>query len=150
MTLAQFNKHAIKLCEEAGHRVAALDLFYALPDVAECMQEMAFIMWKAPEGSFFFTSDKPLMLQSRTNGIARGVGWANKNALGLIALCPSLYLTMFYHDPPRVYLENATPQQVGGLNIETLRFAYREVYAPFKHTDAQDWMMQVGRWSSTA
>jgi len=146
MTLDQFNKHAAKLRAEGGHRIAASDMFVAFPDIAECIQQMSFIVWEAPHNFSFLTSDRSLVLQSRATGSRAHVGWKNPDALGSIALCPNHFLTMFYYEPSGIYLAKATPEQVAGLNLETIKFAEQEIYSPFKYPEANDWMNAVGRW----
>lgn len=147
-TLDQLNKHTARLREKAGHLLAANDLFSALPDIAECIQQMAFWILGAPDHLFFATSDRPLTLQRRVNGSRVGAGWKNPDALGSIALCPSRFLLMFYAKYSGVWQTIATPEQVEGLNVEVIRFADQEIYSPSKSREADDWMKRRGRWSS--
>jgi hypothetical protein len=146
MTLGQFNKHAAKLRAEGGHRVAAPDLFSALVDIAKCIRQMSVVVVEAPPPLFFVTSDTPLTLQSRKTGSQVYGGWKNNDALGLIPLCPSRLLLMFYSEPSVIAIQQATPEQVAGLNLETMRFADQEVYSTFEYPEANDWMKAVGRW----
>ena len=144
--LKQWNAHAVRVKALGGHRIAAYDLFSALPDIAECIRQMTFIVWEAPKDHFFLTSDRPLALQSRKTGSRTQAGWAKPDALGIIAVSPSRFLTMFYHKLSGIYLLKATPIQVVGLNLETIRFAKNEVYSTFEYPEANDWMKAVGRW----
>lgn len=146
MTLDQMIEHTSKLQQKGGHRVAALDTFYSLVDIAECIQQMSFRLVEAPDHLFFVTSDNPLTLQRRTTGSRVGAGWKNNDALGLIPLCPSHLLLMFYGRTTGIGIQQATPEQVVGLNLETIRFADQEVYSPFKYQEADDWMKAAGRW----
>ncbi|MFC1905645.1 DUF4238 domain-containing protein [Chloroflexota bacterium] len=144
-TLKQLNEYAAKLKAIGGHRVAALDLFSTLPDIAECIRQMTFIIWKAPNNHFYLTSDRPLVVQSRKTGSRAHAGWAKPDALGTIAVSPSHFLTMFYYKLSGIYLLEATQEQVAGLNLETIRFAKNEVYSTFEYPEANDWMKAVGR-----
>lgn len=146
MTLDQMNEHANRLQQKGGHRVAALDTFYSLVDIAECIQQMCFRLVEAPAHLFFLTSDKLLTLQRRATGSRVGAGWKNNDALGLIPLCPSHFLLMFYAEPTGIGIQQATPDQVVGLNLETIRFADQEVYSPFQYQEADDWMKAAGCW----
>ena len=147
-TLDQFNEHAAKLQAEDGHLFAANDIFAASSDIAKCIQEMTFWILEAPSDLFFVTSDRPLMLQRRINGSRVGAGWENDDALGSIALCPTRFLLMFYTKPKHldVCQTKATPEQLIGLNLETMRFADQEVYSLLKYREADDWMKATGRW----
>jgi len=147
-TCQHLNEYAAKLKALGGHRIAAYDLFSALPDIAECIQQMTFIVWEAPNNHFFLTSDRPLVLQSRKTGSRAHAGWAKPDALGTIAVSPSRFLAMFYHKLSGIYLLKATPIQVAGLNLETIRFAINEIYSSSKCTEADDWMKGLERWSS--
>lgn len=147
-TLKQLNEYAAKLKAIGGHRVAAYDLFSTLPDIAECIRQMTFIVWEAPDNHFFLTSDRPLVLQSRKTGSRTHAGWAKPDALGTIAISPSRFLTMFYYKLSGIYLLKATPIQVAGLNLETIRFADQEVYSPSEYPQADEWMKGLGRWSA--
>lgn len=147
MTLDQMKEHADRLRAEGGHRIAALDIFYALVDIAECIQQMSFWVVESPRNRFFVTSDRSLTLQSRVTGSRVGAGWENSDALGLIALSPSHFLLMCYAKPLGIRSTLATPEQVAGLNLETIKFADQEIYSPFKYYEADDWMKGLGRWS---
>jgi hypothetical protein len=139
-TLKQLNEHVAKLKAIGGHRFAALDLFSTLPDIAECIRQMTFVVWEAPNDHFFLTSDRPLVLQSRKTGSRAHAGWAKPDALGRIAVSPSRFLTMFYYEPSGIYLLEANQTQVAGLNLETIRFAKNEVYSTFEYPEANEWM----------
>lgn len=139
-TLQQWNAHAARVKALGGHRIAVYDLFSALPDIAECIRQMTFIVWEAPSNHFFLTSDRPLVLQSRKTGSRAHAGWAKPDALGTIAVSPSRFLTMFYYKLSGIYLLKATPIQVAGLNLETIKFATNEIYSSFKCPEAHNWM----------
>jgi hypothetical protein len=142
-TLQQWNAHADRVKALGGHRVAAYDLFSTLPDIAECIRQMTFVVWEAPDEHFFLTSDRPLVLQSRKTGSRAKAGWAKPDALGTIAVSPSRFLTMFYHKISGIYLIKATPIQVAGLNFETIRFAVNEIYSSFECPEAYYWMTRL-------
>jgi hypothetical protein len=146
-TLEQLNEYAARLRAEGGHRVSASSTFSVIPDIARCIQEMRFFLLQAPHGLFFVTCDSLLTLQKRRTGSRVGAGWKNRDALGRIALCPSHFLLMFYERPPGIQHRLATADEVLGLNLETISFADREVYSPFEHPEADDWMKGLGRWS---
>jgi len=146
MTLEQMNEHAARLLAEGGHRVAALDTFYSLVNIAQCIQQMTFRVVEAPPHLFFVTSDTPLTLQRRKTGSRVGAGWENNDAMGLFPLCPSHFLLIFYAEPSRIGIQQATREEVASLNLETIRFADKEVYSPFEYPEADDWMNAVGRW----
>lgn len=139
-TLKQWNAHVAKVKALGGHRIAAYDLFSALPDIAECIRRMTFIVWEAPSNHFFLTSDRPLVLQSRKTGSRVRAGWAKPDALGTIAVSPSRFLTMFYYKLSGIYLLKASPIQVAGLNLETIKFAKNEIYSSFECPEAHHWM----------
>ena len=143
-TLNQLNKYGAKLKAGGGHRIAAGDVFSALPDIAECIRQMTFIVWEAPNNHFFLTSNRPLVLQSRKTGSRAHAGWGKPDALGTIAVSPSRFLTMFYYKLSGIYLLEATTEQVAGLNLETLRFAKNEIYSSFECSEAYHWMKGLG------
>lgn len=135
-TLKQWNAHAARVKALGGHRIAAYDLFSTLPDIAECIRKMSFKIWEAPNNHFFLTSDRPLVLRSLSTGSRVRAGWENRDALGTIALSPSRFLSMFYYEPSGIYVVKATPEQVAGLNSETIRFAKDEIYSSFECPEA--------------
>lgn len=139
-TLKQWNAHAAKVKALGGHRMAAYNLFSTLPDIAECIRNMTFKIWEAPNNHFFLTSDRPLVLRSQSTGSRAHAGWGNPDALGTIALCPSHFLSMFYYEPSSIYVVEATPEQVAGLNLETIKFAKDEIYSSFECSEAHRWM----------
>jgi len=143
-TLKQLNEYAAKLKAIGGHRIAAYDLFSNLPDIAEYIRQMTFIVWEAPNNQFFLTSDRPLVLQSRKTGSRAHAGWAKPDALGTIAVSPSRFLTVFYYKLSGIYLLKATPDQVAGLNLETIKFAKYEIYSSFECSEAYNWMRVLG------
>jgi len=147
-TLKQLNEYAAKLKAIGGHRMAAYDLFSTLTDIAECIRKMTFIVWEAPNNHLFLTSDRPLVLQSRKTGSIDQAGWAKPDALGTIAVSPSRFLTMCYYKLSGIYQLKATPVQVAGLNLETIRFAINEIYSSFECSEAHHWMKGFGRWRS--
>lgn len=145
ITHKELKKHAYLLGSKGGHRIAADNNLGALEEIAKCIEQMAFLIFEAPKGLFFVTSDRPLMLQRR-NGSQGGAGWANDNALASIALSPTRFLLMFYTNRSDMVQTAATPEQVAGLNVEVIRFADKEIYSPSKYCEAYDWMQSIGRW----
>ena len=148
ITHEELKKHAHLLGAKGGHRVAANDNFGALEEIAKCIEQMAFLIFEAPKGLFFVTSDRPLTLQRRKTGSQSGTGWASEDALASIALSPTRLLRMFCTNRFDKEQTVATPEQVAGLNVEVIRFADQEIYSPSKSREADDWMKRRGRWSS--
>jgi hypothetical protein len=146
MTLEQLNEYGNRLRKCGGHRVAAEGTFYALKDTAESIQQMSMWIVESPRNRFFITSDKPLTLRSRLTGSRVGAGWKNSDAMGLIALSPRYFLILCYQKPHGIRITSATPEQVEGLNLETMLFASEEVYSPRKYQEAYEWMRQQKRW----
>jgi len=142
-TLKQWNAHAARVKALGGHRIAAYDLFSTLPDIAECIRKMTFKIWEAPNNHFFLTSDRPLVLRSLSTRSRVRAGWENRDALGTIALSPTRFLSMFYYEPSGIYVVKATPEQVAGLNSETIRFVKNEIYSSFECPEAYDWMTRL-------
>lgn len=146
ITHKQLKEHAYLLGSKGGHRIAAGDNFGALKEIAKCIEQMAFLIFEAPKGLFFVTSDRPLMLQRRKNGSQGGAGWVNDDTLVSIALSPIRFLLIFYTNRFDMVQTAATPEQVAGLNVEVIRFAEKEIYSSSKYCEADDWMKSVGRW----
>ena len=112
----------------------------AVPEIAEGIQRMIFLIKEAPAGHHFVTSDRPLLLRSRTNSSTFGAGWLNPDAMGSIALCPEKFLLMFYHDETGILEQPASPGEVAGLNSDTLMYAASEVYSFTETLESADWM----------
>jgi hypothetical protein len=142
----ELKKHAQLLVAKGGHRIAAGDNFGTLEEIAKCIEKMAFLIFEAPKGLFFVTSDRPLTLQRRKTGSQSGAGWANDDALASIALSPTRFLLMFYTNRFDMVQTAAIPEQVAGLNVEVIRFADKEIYSPSKYCEANDWMQSIGWW----
>lgn len=148
VTLEQINDYAIKLKAEGGHLCAANDTFDLLKDIAECINRMSFLAFKAPTDLFFVTSDRPLAIESQQSGVPVGVGWGNLDAVGMIALHPSWFLFMYHQNGPSYIQIQATAKKVELLNLKTINFACQEIYSCFKYAEADDWMKGIGRWST--
>lgn len=146
ITHEELKKHAHLLESRGGHRIAADDNFGALAEIAKCIEQMAFLIFEAPRGLLFVTSDRPLTLQRRKTGSQGGAGWASDDALASIALSPTRFLLMFYTNRFDMVQTAATPEQVADLNVKVIRFADQEIYSPSKYCEADDWMKSVGRW----
>jgi len=146
MTIDELNKYADQYKANGGHRFTVQDAFYALPDIAECIQKMSFWVVEAPNNSFFLTSDTPLTLRSRVTNSRVGAGWQNSDAMGSFAISPRHFLIMCYVEPIGIRITSATSEQTEGLNLETIMFAYKEIYSPYKHPEADCWMKRIGRW----
>ena len=144
-TLDQVNDYASRLRAEGGHRVAANDTFELLTDIAQCINQMSFLLLEAPSGLFFVTSDRPLAVESSQSGVPVGAGWENPDAAGMIALHPSRFLLTYYQDEPSHVQIMATADQVGLLNLKTINFACQEIYSCSKYAEADDWMKGFGR-----
>jgi hypothetical protein len=139
-TLEQINEYANRLIANDGHRLAARDSFLAIPDVAECIRNMSFLIIEAPPKSFFVTSDRPLLLRSRDSGSLVNVGWKKRDAVGCIALSPDRFLQVFYDKEPRTYQRMAKPKEVPDINRQTIMAADLEVYSKFECDEAAEWM----------
>jgi len=139
-SLDEINNEATKLGFKKGHLGLLAGLFSAIPNIAESIQKMTFLILDAPKDSFFITSDRPIHLQSRITGSRVGAGWANPDAFGAIALDPYHYLAMFYHEEVGVASKEAEPQRVLDCNAETMRFADEEMYSLTECPEALDWM----------
>jgi hypothetical protein len=143
MTIDQSNKSATAMRAEGGHQLIAGLTFGEINDLAKLIQKMTFLLLEAPNNLFFITSDRPLVLQSRITGSRVCAGWANPDALGTIALCPSHFLLMYYGESYGLQHSKATPDMVQGLNLETIKFANSEIYSPFKYLEAENWMKAI-------
>jgi hypothetical protein len=143
--LDELNRSASRL--RSAHGQLEAEPFIALPEVAKCIQRMAFVLTEAPEGSNFITSDQPLALRRFPSGSRVGAGWGNDDAVGQIALSPRHFMLMYYGIPGAISLGNATPEQVEEWNEETLICADREVYSTVEHQGAHDWLKRTGGWS---
>jgi len=148
MTIDELNQYADQYKANGGHRFTAQDVFYALPDIAECIKKMSFWVVKAPNGSFFLTSDTPLTLRSRVTNSRVGAGWQNSDAMGSFAISPRYFLIMCYAEPTGIRITSATPEQTEGLNLETITFADQEIYSQFEYLEAYYWMKRIGKWAS--
>jgi hypothetical protein len=146
MTLDQMNQDAAKMRAEGGHRLAAHVTFAALPGVAKYIQQMRFLVLKAPAGHHFISSDHPLVLRNRMTGSPVGAGWANSNVQATIPLHPSRYLFMYYADSPGIEQYEAPSRVVDELNFATILFANSEVYSLFEYPEADQWMKGLGKW----
>jgi hypothetical protein len=138
-TLEQINEYANGLIANDGHRLAARDSFLAIPDIAECIRNMSFLIIEAPPKSFFVTSDRPLLLRSRSSGSLANVGWKKRDAVGCIALSPGRFLQVFYDKEP-LYQRMAKPNEVPDINRQTIMAADLEVYSKFECDEAAEWM----------
>lgn len=141
MSLKHMKEYKELLNEPKGHLDVAP--FDALLDIAKTIQQMSFLIYLAPKGYQFVTSDIPLVVRRRHNDSRVGAGWANRDAVGMIALCPSLFLLMIYHDGPNIRIMDATPEQVEEFNLLTLGDADQEVYCHTKYPKAHEWMKGV-------
>lgn len=128
-TLEQINDYAASLAREDGYRLAAADLFNATLEIAECIRNMSFLILEAPPKSFFVTSDRPLLLRSRSSGSLVNVGWKKRDAVGCIALSPGRFLQVFYDKEPCIYQRMAKPNEVPDINRQTIMAADLEVYS---------------------
>ena len=137
-TLEETNTFIERLKMPGGYR--SMILMDAVPEIAEGIQRMLFLIKEAPAGHHFVTSDRPLLLRSRTNSSTFGAGWLNPDAMGSIALCPEKFLLMFYHDEPGILEQPASPDEVAGLNSDTLMYAASEVYSFTETLENADWM----------
>ena len=129
--LIQLNREYGHLTAKGGHRLSVGDSFGALLDVAECIHGMSFFIWEAPENHCFLTSERPLLLEGH---------WAEPTAIAAIALCPTHILIMKHHEPCSISVLTATPEQVGKLNLDTIRNAKHKIYSTFLTPCACKWM----------
>ncbi len=142
----EWNKWMDKLDREDG-RLDSISVFYSLiRDIAECIQKMAFYTFAAPEGLFFITTDRPLVLLSLISGSTLRAGWGKKDALAALPLNPKHLLTMCYRGEPAVYSRVPTAEDVRFFNVELMKYAVSEVYSKYTYSIAQDWMLRKGGW----
>lgn len=149
-TLNEINEYAKKLRTEGGHRTAACDNFAQIESIAKCIYRMSFLVLEVSSDLFFVSSDRPLMIESSQSGVPVGVGWGNPDAVGMIALDPSRFLFMFYHEPPSFTQVPTTPDQVELINLKTMNLAYKEIYSPSKYAEVDEWMKRIGRWARSS
>jgi hypothetical protein len=90
-------------------------------------------------------SDHPLVLRSSRTGSRVGVGWGNSDAIASMPLCPTSFLVLLYSEAGCISQGEANAEDVDFLNLETIRFANREVYSRFNSKEAHNWMMGSGR-----
>ena len=136
--LEEINKSRDRLLLPGGYREAIP--IVAFREVASCIRQMEFVLADAPEGSEFVTTDRPLTLRRIPTGSRVGAGWANRDALGQIALSPSRFLIMLYGNPGRMSGLQVTPEQVEEWNEETILFADQEIYSASESAEAMAWM----------
>ncbi len=130
--LAQLNSEYKKLEAQSGYRYAVADNFGVLLDVAECINQMSFYVFEAPIGSYFLTSDSPMILTG---------AWANHDTLGQITLRPTRLLVMSNVKLTSIkYLNQATPEQVDKTNIDIIGDARRNIYSVTPNEHAHEWM----------
>jgi hypothetical protein len=139
-SLEEINDYATRLIASDGHQLAARDSFLSIPDIAECIRSMSFLIIEAPEESFFVTSDRPLLLRSRFSGSPANVGWRKRDAVGCVALSPDRFLQVFYDKEPCNYQRMARPNEVPSINRQTIMTADLEVYSRFECDEAAEWM----------
>lgn len=142
--LDKLNEAGNRLQSPGGHIEAAP--FHALADIAHCIRQMEFFLLDAPPECQFVTSDRPLVLRRFPTGSRVGVGWANPDVIGSIALCPNRSLLMLYRDERCINLADLSPEQVANWNVETIGCADKEVYSAVENQEAHDWMKGIGRW----
>lgn len=148
-SLDEINRCASELEASNGHLAMATSLFGAMKAVANCIQQMSYLILKAPAGLFFVTCDRPLTLYSLSTGSLIGAGWGNTDALATIPLSPKHLLMMFYYTPDAIYKNQIMAKDVHLQNIDTMKFAADEVYSPKEYKEAEDWMCQTGQWART-
>jgi hypothetical protein len=144
MTWKELREMGDSLVAKDAYLISATSSFKLLPDVAACIQQMHFLLIQAPEGHYFVTSDRPLTLRSGITDSRVGAGWGNRDALGSIPLCPTTLLMMLYHEAQSISLASATAEQVAYLNLDTMRFASKEVYSCVESPSAYEWMKGFG------
>ena len=130
--LIKWNKECGNLKAKGGHHFAVDNNFSALPDIAECIYKMSFIIFKAPKRHYFLTSDSPLLMEDY---------WGNeKDTFAQIALCPTHILFMKYSEPCSIQLGKATPKQVKNLNLDIIRNVKQNIYSNTLNPHAYKWM----------
>jgi hypothetical protein len=145
MTLEELRETENALTAKEAYLISATSSFRLLPDVAACIQQMHFLLIQAPKGHYFVTSDRPLTLRSSGITDSRvGAGWGNRDAIGSIPLCPTTLLMMLYHEAQSISLASATAEEVAYLNLDTMRFASKEVYSCVESPSASEWMKGFG------
>lgn len=121
------------LQEKGGYHYAVGDNLSIVVDIAECIFHMSLFIHEAPEGICFVTSDNPLILENY---------WGNNDALAQIPLSPSKILFMKYHETHIIKIGKTTPEQVGLINQDTIKYSKEKIYSKVKYDKAYDWMMR--------
>ena len=146
-TVDELRREETRLRAGDEHLTTALGLFKASIDIAKCIQEMQFLLLQTRSEHHFVTSDRPVILRSLSTGSRLGAAWGNTDVVGSIAVSPHTYLLMFYRKPSMaLYRNEAAPEDVASLNVETMKCAAQEIYSPIECPEACAWMKEVGLW----
>lgn len=127
--------------------------YLAIPDIAEVAKSMTIYVYEAPKGSSFLTSDLPVLAR-RASTSAPGVGgWSANDAFASLAIAPSHLMMLIRNELiPHQHLVgglsvyDADAEFVEQANIETLRYAWKQVYSAVPNAEAQRWMRGIGMW----
>ena len=82
-----------KTQQPGGYRDTAANIYNSLPSIAKWIQKMHIRVVRAVPETFFVTSDNPVVLVSAVSGSRSGVGWANQDAMALMAIDPGHLLS---------------------------------------------------------
>lgn len=129
-SLRQQNKEGKALIETTMSTVA---------DLAPVIAHMSWVILIAPNGVFFVTCDRPVVLTD-LEGSRIGAGWANRNAVGTLPLSPSRYLVLYGSPPGKWQYQQASKEAVEDLNSRTIHFAIDAIYSPERYQPAENWL----------
>lgn len=145
--LTEMNKMIEEMEAEKGQIKVAEGLYYHTKTIAECIQKMSLYILTARGGSFFVTTDRPLILFSIVSESTLGAGWGNSDAMAVLPLNPKTCLALIYRGKPAVYDKELSIEEVNHYNIEIMKYAQNEVYSRYPYDIAADWMHRKGIWS---
>lgn len=132
-SLRQQNKEGKALIETTMSTVA---------DLAPVIAHMSWVILTAPNGVFFVTCDRPVVLTD-LEGSRIGAGWANRNAVGTLPLSPSRYLVLYGSPSGKWQYQRASKEAVEDLNSRTIHFTIDAIYSPERYQPAENWLRKA-------
>jgi hypothetical protein len=132
---------------EGRPKAAAMQvLFDRLPNNASLVCELSWQVLKAPEDSFFVSSDVPAYVRRRDDDSDQGmvgIGRADLSAQLYFPLSVKAFL-IAGHEPLRP-MRDATKSEIDDLNLRTIRCADRWIYAHHKLDEIGDRVRSLGQ-----
>jgi hypothetical protein len=111
-------------------------------ELAPVIAHMSWVILTAPNGVFFVTCDRPVVLTD-LEGSRIGAGWANRNAVGTLPLSPSRYLVLYGSPSGKWQYQRASKEAVEDLNSRTIHFAIDAIYSPERYQPAENWLRKA-------